>query len=356
MLIACDLGGTKSQWAAFDLDSFENGEDTPMLFQRYEVANTPNFYDHLYEFLDHVEDKTENIKPCRHLTLAISGRVDHDRVSPTNIPHWDIELHRIKEILGKYGHNTSTSIINDFEVLGYSLLYYQDRGFNPDDLTVINGVLPSEPKRGRRRREAVTSGDRSLICGPGTGLGISCVIDGLERNGFPYIISSEGGHFTISPETKGMLDFLSASGDMTHTPSFEYLLSGPGLVNAYNYFRTTRNSLPEVGRIKAKSIIDNMTSDIDARDAVELFSTALAVFCGNMANTFNCNKAVYLWGSVVQNIPTRYIETRFANHFSHRKHGEKLRALPVAIIKPAKFPLVGGALYGQYVLQNGSAR
>jgi hypothetical protein len=38
MLLACDLGGTKSQWAAFDLEEFENGNDRPLFSQRYEVA------------------------------------------------------------------------------------------------------------------------------------------------------------------------------------------------------------------------------------------------------------------------------------------------------------------------------
>lgn len=104
MLIACDLGGTKSQWAAFDIEEFENGNDTPMFLQRYEVAGTPSFYDHMYEFLDFVEDHTESTQKCEHLTLAISGRVDNDRVIPTNIPHWEIELQRVNGILGVTAH------------------------------------------------------------------------------------------------------------------------------------------------------------------------------------------------------------------------------------------------------------
>ncbi len=140
------------------------------------------------------------------------------------------------------------------------------------------------------------------------------------KDDFPYVIASEGGHTTYAPEQKSHLKFLLRQDDFRKR-SFEQALSGPGLENIYTHLHPTYKKIDAEEIIRRSNENDN---DPIALEAVDLFCEMLAIFCGNMALVFNCDKAVYLWGSVIKDIKSNQLTNAFKDHFSERKHKDKL--------------------------------
>ena len=133
-------------------------------------------------------------------------------------------------------------------------------------------------------------GGRSFICGPGTGLGVSCVVEGLTQGGLPYILSSEGGHHSLAPETVDQYRFLAHSDKFQGKRSYEEVLSGPGLRNVYNFFRVEDFGKDADHDISPETIVRSSTrGDPVAAAAVEFFCEALAAFCGNRCGRFRRN-------------------------------------------------------------------
>jgi len=67
------------------------------------------------------------------------------------------------------------------------------------------------------------------VMGPGTGLGVSCILPGKP----PLIIPTEGGHTAFAPQNEVEIEVLSYWLKRLGYVSVETLLSGPGLFRLY---------------------------------------------------------------------------------------------------------------------------
>lgn len=273
--------------------------------------------------------------------IGVAGPVENNQVSPTNLEGWKINTLTINSILKDHDHIPSSTIINDFEALGYGVLYLLEHGFSQDDFKRVYGRYRLGPTR--VGEDTLT---RSLVCGPGTGLGIACLVEGLEMNGYPYIFSSEGGHQTFAPETQEQFRLLNNSGTFKEKQSYEESLSHSGLRKVYNNIRKEDyNSEPNYD-ITTKEILFLASNGKDhaATDAIELFCEILANFCGNSALYFNCDRAIFLWGGVLKELPFDLLKSRFKKYYPNRcKHSDRVAKVPVVLLQNKDIPLLGCA-------------
>ncbi len=335
--LCCDLGGTTADWAVFDTDASD------FIFR---VALHTSEHEDFYEMMDHFLVSYRNhmgTENCMidNTTFGVAGPTDHIRVSPTNIEGWEINVTTTNAILEDHDHRGFSSIVNDFEALGYGVLYMMEHGFSKEDYEPVYGRFRVGPVR-----VGEDQGITSLVCGPGTGLGVACLVDGLEKNGFPYIFSSEGGHQSLAPETPEQYRLLESSGVFRGKQSYEDALSHVGLRNMYNYFRKADYSAEPNYAIQSKEIVMLATSGKDqaATDTIELFCELLANFCGNAALAFNCDKAVFLWGGALRLMPAALLKTRFKRHYADRcSHSDRIAKVPVVLLTNADIPLLGCA-------------
>lgn len=314
-------------------------------------------FEDFYEMMDHVLVEYEKlVGDCKitNTTLSIAGPTNHENVSVTNIEGWEVNTTTTNAILADHGHEGYSSIVNDFEALGYGILYSMEQGFDKSTILPIHGRFKTGPAR-----TGESLGTRSLVCGPGTGLGVACIVDDLCKDGFPYIISSEGGHHSISPETVEQYRFLSNAEKFFGKKSYEEALSHTGLTNMYNYFRKEDYCAEPNYSISTDEILflAKTGKDQAATDAIELFSELLANFCGNAALSFNCDKAIFLWGGVLINLPIDLLTARFKRHYSDRcSHSEKIAKTPVVLMQNPDVPLLGCAHRSEfevkYLMQN----
>jgi len=342
MYLCCDLGGTNARFAVF------SPANKSFVFSRKKKnRDFENFYVLLKEILEEYKKFDVNGCAITNTTLGVAGPTTMKEVRPTNLDAWDINVETVADILRDYGHDPFASILNDFEALGYGVLYLYENGFEKEDF---------EPVYGRFRAGAATPGQevgtRSLVCGPGTGLGVSCIIEGLKRENLPYIATSEAGHHSLAPETVdqyrflGNLDKLQFQGKR----SYEEALSGPGLRNIYNFYRRADYNEDSNDSIAPEEIVQaSNRGDQAATDAVEFFCEALAGFCGNLALTFNCDRSIFLWGSTLNDISPDLLKNRFARHFADRcKHSERVSGVSVVLVKNQSLPLLGCAHRSQF--------
>lgn len=336
MYLCCDLGGTNAVWAVF------NPKNQSFVFQiQTAIADYEDFYDMLEQVLEKYRDFNIGNDRILNTTLGIAGPTRKTIVRPTNIEGWEISIETVSAILKEFGHDPYATILNDFEALGYGLLFLTERGFEKSDIQPVHGRFHIGPSR-----TGQDTGTRSIICGPGTGLGVASIVDGLERDSFPYILSSEGGHHSLPPESNDQYRFLGRSGGFYGKRSYEEAISGPGLRNVYNFYRRTDyNEEPNYGILPKDIVALSKTGkDQAATDAVEFFCEVLASFCGNMALTFNVDKAVFLWGGTLDDISLDLLRARFKRHFADRSnHAERVVRIPVVLLKNKDLPLLGCA-------------
>src|SRR5690349_21941563 len=125
----------------------------------FEVSKFGQFADALAIFLKENCRETQIHKAL----LAVAGPVKGQRVALTN-SSWVIDISELQTVFG-----LQARILNDFEAVAFSL-----PSLTPNDLAAI-GDGKSEP------------GAPMAVLGPGTGLGVACLVDGADN---PVVIAS----------------------------------------------------------------------------------------------------------------------------------------------------------------------
>src|SRR5580704_11050477 len=160
MLIAGDIGGTKTELALF---SSEAGPHSPLDETRVRSADYPSLQAIVKEFL------SKTTKTVDRACFAIAGPVIDGRVKATNLP-WVIENTSLAQELNI--NLKSVQLINDLEAIARAVPVLR-----PSDVKTLNTGEP------------VSKGAIAVIA-PGTGLGESF----LTWEGSRYAAhSSEGG-------------------------------------------------------------------------------------------------------------------------------------------------------------------
>jgi glucokinase len=325
MLIAGDIGGTKTDLAIF---SSEAGPHSPLAQTKVRSAEYPSLQAIVKEFLAKAE------KPVDRACFAVAGPVIGGRVKTTNLP-WLIEETSLAQELNL--NLKSVHLINDLEAIARAVPILR-----PSDIQTINTGEP------------VPRGAIAVIA-PGTGLGESF----LTWDGSRYQAhSSEGGHSDFAPTDQRQIHLLEYMLKLFEHVSFEHVCSGIGIPHIYRYLRDVERmpEKPEIAQLidsagdASVAIINHALDPANASklcaETISLFASILAGEAGNLALKVLATGGVYLAGGVAVHVLRVIEEPAFMQHFKRKgRFADLMGRIPIhVIVTPAG--LAGAAAYG----------
>jgi glucokinase len=312
MLVAGDIGGTKTELAIF---SSEAGPLSPLAKARVHSADYPSLQAIVKEFLA----KTK--KPVDRACFAVAGPTIED-----------ISLARELNL-----NIQSVQLINDLEAIARAVPILR-----PSDVQTINAGEP------------VARGAIAVIA-PGTGLGESF----LTWDGTRYVAhSSEGGHCDFAPTDKRQIRLLEHMLKLFDHVSFEHVCSGIGIPHLYRYLRDVEHiaEKPDVAKLVDAAgdpsvVIVNRGLDPTnpsqlCAATIDLFVSILAGEAGNLAAKVLATGGVYLAGGVAIHTLRAIKEPAFMRHFTRKgRFAELMGRIPIhVVVSPAG--LAGAAACG----------
>jgi glucokinase len=263
MILAGDIGGTNARLAYFQP---QNGHLRLISERVFPSREHSEFGEIVVQFLD--DSKTRPEAAC----FGIAGPVRNGRVETSNLP-WVIEQSR----LAKQIQLPATLLINDLEASAWGI-----GALAPGDLVALNHV--SGPAVGNQ-----------AVIAPGTGLGQAGLFWDGNRH---HVFACEGGHADFAPRNDLQIELLRFLKARFGHVSYERVLSGPGLVNVYEF-------LHENGYAKESP---ELASQLQAGDAAAAIShAALANTCPLAARALDLWVSVY--GAEASNLALKVMAT-----------------------------------------------
>jgi len=291
-----DIGGTKARFALFRNDKLGPVETLS-------VADYPGIADAIDAFFSQ-HDRRDRVT---HACLAIAGPVHSDHCLITN-SGWLVDAEELCTTFGL----ASLRLINDFEAVAWSLPQLR----STDVYAIGSGQ--------------VKSGAPAVVLGPGTGLGMACLLLGP---GTPIVIASEGGHTTIPASCHREDIIIDRLRQRFGHVSAERVLSGGGLENLYRTMAAIDGiSTPERRAFEiTQAAIEGICPTSVA--AVDMFCSMLGTVAGNLALTFAARGGVYIAGGIMPQICEYVARSKFREQFVAKgRFRAYLEAIPTSII------------------------
>ncbi len=326
MILAGDIGGTNARLAYFHP---QNGSLKLVSERVFPSRDYSELGDIVSKFLD--ESHTRPEVAC----FGIAGPVRNGRVETSNLP-WVIEQSRLAEQI-----QSATILINDLEAGAWGI-----GGLTAQDMVPLNQVGPS-------------TGNQAVIA-PGTGLGEA----GLYWNGRQYeVFACEGGHADFAPQGDLQIELLRFLAHRFGHVSYERVLSGPGLVNVYEFLREKKCAEEPAGFAEkfaqgdAAAMISAAAlngSNTLAEKALDLWISVYGAEAGNVALKMMATGGIYLGGGISPKILPKLSESGFMNAFLNKGRLRPLvESIPVHVVTNDKAGLLGAA---RCAATNGGAR
>ena len=312
MILAGDLGGTKSNLGLFDV---QQGKLVRIARKRYTSHEYPGLKDITADFL------AKNGAKVTAASFGIAGPVVNNTVRATNLP-WVIDGAEMAAFLGlKY-----VRLVNDLEAACYGIGVME-----PSDLEVLYPGVP-EPHA------------TQVVIAAGTGLGEGI----LYWDGEQHVpIATEGGHADFSPSTDQQADlwkFLKKRNDFV---SSELILSGRGFQNIHEFlspydkhvgFDTTTDPAPEITRRALAGECPVCVATVNLW--IEIYGSE----AGNFALRALARGGIYVAGGIAVKILPKLKEGRFAAAARNKEKLEDyLAKIPITVVLNEDCPLMGAA-------------
>ena len=236
MIVAGDIGGTKTHIALFD---WRKDRVEPVRLESFHSADYTSLEDMLTEFLvpptppipiDESAGKNDDaeLKPesrtkeplkIHAACFGIAGPVIQNRCQTTNLP-WVVD----GTTLATRFNIPKVKLLNDLEAMAHGILLLR-----PDEVEILNVGTPP------LHNQAIA------LIAAGTGLGESI----LFWNGSRYQpMPSEGGHADFAPNNDNEIELLRHLRSNYLHVSYERVVSGPGLHAIYDYVRDSKKNEP----------------------------------------------------------------------------------------------------------------
>jgi glucokinase len=327
MILACDVGGTKTTLALVEL-----GDGA------WRVRRRERYRSREHASLDEIVASFVNPNPPR-LTAAgfgIAGPVLGNQVKTTNLP-WTVDGPRLARALAL----GRVSLLNDVEAQAWSV----PRLGADEQLT----LQPGRPDTGN-----------IAVIAAGTGLGCAALV----RGGGPVrSLASEGGHADFSPGDDTEVALLRFLQERYGHVSVERVVSGPGLVRIYEFLRARESAVePEwfsvalAGDDPAAAVAESALQGrwTLAERAVLLFLGVYGAETGNWALHTMATGGIWLGGGVARKLllgppgtsdswRTRASEIFLSRFQSKGRMKPLLASIPVRVIVTRDAPLIGAA-------------
>jgi glucokinase len=318
MILAGDIGGTNARLAYFES---QNGHFKLISERVFPSREHSELGDIVSQFL--ADSGTRPEAAC----FGIAGPVRNGRVETSNLP-WVIEQSRLAIQI----HLPSTLLINDLEASAWGI-----GALAQGDLVALNQV------------KGPVSGNQAVIA-PGTGLGEAGLFWDGSRH---HVYACEGGHTDFAPRGElqiELLRFLSAN--FGHV-SYERILSGPGLVNVYDFLRATEGGkeLPDLASAMqvtdfAAAISQAALSGSDelAEKALDLWIAVYGAEASNLALKSMSTGGIFLAGGISPKILSKLRSPLFMQAFLDKGRMRTLvESMPVHVVTNEKAGLLGAA-------------
>ena len=323
MLLAGDIGGTKTDLAIF---SVEGGPHSPLTQTQVHSADYPSLQALVTEFLKNVKT------PVQRACFDVAGPVIDGRVKITNLPWLMDEASLAKELKFKSVH-----LINDLEAVARAI-----------------PILRASDVRTLNIGQQVPKGAIGVVA-PGTGLGESF----LTWDGSRFIShSSEGGHSDFAPKDERQIALLKYMLERFDHVSVEHVCSGIGIPYIYEYLRDIERipENPEVTQhivsakdhtaVIADSAIDPHNQSKLCKATIDTFVSILASEAANLVLKVMATGGIYLAGGIPVHVLRVLEEPSFMESFKRKgRFAELMERIPVHVIL-THAALVGAAAYG----------
>jgi len=311
-LIAADVGGTHARVA---LVHAAVGRAPVVLHQhKYICADFPGLAEVLQDFIRAVD-----AHDVEHAVIAIAGYLDGDQLINTNLP-WKVSLSRMRDALGLPG----LELINDFEALACAMPHV-----DPAEATLLTGK-PVAPGSGP-----------TLVLGPGTGFGAALRLPGTP----PRVVGTEAGHASLAPGNETEIEILRWLLQRGPHVDNELVISGPGLVNAYNALCEQRGLAPTLSQPSQIAAAAQQGSDPVAAKALDVFCAMLGSLVGDLVLSLGAQE-VYIAGGIPSQIKPFLQRSEFVARFLNKGRLQSvLERVPVWVIEHGALGMIGAATW-----------
>lgn len=304
-----DVGGTNVRFALAKLTP--QGTIELHHSERFAVCEFAHFNDAVTAYLSRI-----NAQPKR-AAFAFAGPKFDDEIRMTNVD-WIVSEENLTSTFGF----DEAIVLNDFVAMANGATVIPDDGFQ----TLIDGK--------------VNYAKPVAVMGPGTGLGLSCILPGRP----PRIVPTEGGHTAFSPGSEIEVDVLKYWTGKLGYVSAETLISGPGLFRLYQAMCAIHDMDPVCVKPDEVVAAGQANPSSIARLTVRTFCDMLGTFAGNACVTLGAAGGVVLGGGVSRHIAPFIAESDFRSRFKDRGPGSWfVKDVPVRLIQAQFVPLYGAA-------------
>jgi glucokinase len=318
MILAGDIGGTNARLAYFQP---QNGHLQLVSERVFPSREHKEFGEIVTRFVD--DSGTRPEAAC----FGIAGPVRNGRVETSNLP-WIIEQSR----LAKQIHLPATLLINDLEANAWGI-----GALSSADLVALNQV--SGPAVGNQ-----------AVIAPGTGLGEAGLFwDGVRH----HVFACEGGHTDFAPQDELQIELLRFLRARFGHVSYERILSGPGLVNGYEFLRDQQKGKesPELAAAMkqgdaAAAISGAAMTGTDplAEQALDLWIRVYGAEAANLALKAMATGGLFLAGGITPKILSKLQGPLFMQAFLDKGRMRPLvESMPVHVVTNDKAGLLGAA-------------
>lgn len=312
MILAGDIGGTKSNLGLFDV---RQGKLVRVAYKHYPSHEYAGLHEVAQDFLREANAK------ITAASFGIAGPVVKNAVRATNLP-WIVEGAEMAKFLGL----SYVRLLNDLEATAYGI-----RVMEPSDLELIYPGTPSPNAT-------------QIVIAAGTGLGEAV----LFWNGKEHVpVATEGGHADFSPGTDQQADLWKFLKKRNPFVSTEQILSGRGFQNIHEFlspydkhpgFDPTTDPAPEITRRALANECPVCVATLN------LWVDIYGGEAGNFALRSLARGGIYIAGGIAVKVLPKLKDGRFAGA-AHRKEKleDFLSLIPITVVLNQDCPLMGAA-------------
>lgn len=267
--VLTDIGGTFARFVQFEDGEFIHSK-------KYEAAKFPTLEDALKKYCK------DHDLPSHGDILIATAAYENEAGDWTfvNNNKWVINAASLKG-----AGWTLKAIMNDFAAATWGLL-----NPDPNDIKTYHaGITTDRPPK-----------KPQCLTGPGTGLGLGYLTK--LPGGNYHVQRTHGGHMIAGPATEEqwlvMKTVQRLRGDNKPTV-FEYLVSGPGLINIYKAYSLICGKEP---KIDTPEDIMTILNDRITMDTIRLFNEFLGLHCRSAVITAHAYGGLTLTGGVLKRL------------------------------------------------------
>jgi glucokinase len=313
MILAGDLGGTKSNLGLFDVQSERL---VCVARKRFASSEHSGLEEIITLFLTGTRDK------ITHASFGVAGPVLNNRVQGVNLP-WVVDGASVAEHLS-LGY---VRLLNDLEACAYGIAVLE-----PQDIETIHAGV-STPQA------------TQVIIAAGTGLGEGVLFwDGKQH----APMATESGHSDFSPNTSQHADLWQFIKQSEEFVSAESILSGRGFLRVHEFLNPSVRhsgfddpSVDPAAEITRRGLSDECSVCVSTLDLwVEIYGSE----AGNLALRNVARGGIYIAGGIAVKVLPKLKDGRFAAAVKHKeKLGDFLAQIPIHVILNEYCPLLGAA-------------